>query len=85
MSRALAIHLAASLALAMPALPAAAGESALVVRMCGGGTATIPMGDDSPMPAGHGCCKMSCHAGDDRRKRGDRNGDSGDGEGEPCC
>lgn len=62
-----------AISLATPSAPAVSGS--LTVKMCGGGTASIPI----PIPmqgdkqqSNHGCCKGVCHFGDDRRKR--RNG-----------
>lgn len=58
-------------ALAMPSAPAVSGS--LIVKLCGGGSVTIPMERNKPpSPSDHGCCKGVCHFGDDRRKR--RNG-----------
>ena len=59
-----------ALALALPSAPAVSGS--LTVRLCGGGTVTLPIERDTPPPSpDHGCCKGVCHFGDDRRKRRD--------------
>lgn len=67
-----------ALALAAPAPPAMA-ENGPVVRICGGGTTTLPLpGGSAPMDDDHSCCKGACHAGCERRngqnKRGPRSG-----------
>jgi hypothetical protein len=46
-------------------LPAQAGT--ITARLCGGGTITIPMGDDSPS-LDSGCHPKGCHAGTCRGK-----------------
>jgi hypothetical protein len=69
----------AALALGMPSVPA--HSTMLVVGMCGGGTRTMVLPLDPAEPAkenGNGCCGKACHAGNDRRKRGD-------GMSLPCC
>lgn len=51
-------------------LPPAEGE-ALVVALCGGGTISIPLGGDEPIPAPP-CNFKACHGGDNCRKKFDR-------------
>lgn len=54
-----------------PALASAGGNGrALVVEICGGGTATIPLGgkDDTPNPDKMPDCAKACHSSDKRRR-----------------
>ena len=69
-----------ALAIMLPA-PMAQARS-IEVGMCNGGTQRIvlPNGRGGPMPADdHECCRKGCHAGSDRRKKGNQLGD------DRCC
>lgn len=69
----------AALALGMPFVPA--HSKVLVVGVCGGGARTMVLPQDPAEPAKENgsdrCCK-ACHAGSNRRKRGE-------GVSLPCC
>ena len=64
-----AVSLPLALAVLVPVmigpLPAQAGT--ITARLCGGGTITIPVGDDSPSQDS-GCHPKGCHAGTCRGK-----------------
>jgi hypothetical protein len=69
----------AALALTIPLAPA--HSTMLVVGMCSGETRTMVLPLDPAEPSkenGSGCCGKACHAGNDRRKRGE-------GIIPPCC
>jgi hypothetical protein len=58
-----------ALAVLVPVMigPLPAHAETITARLCGGGTITIPMGDDSP-PQDSGCHPKGCHAGTCRGK-----------------
>jgi hypothetical protein len=67
-------------ALAMPSLPAE-GKS-IVTRVCGDTAARTVIPMEAPLPGtgdDHSCCKIGCHAANDRRKKADGTTD------DSCC
>lgn len=58
---------AALIAASLPALPAVAGDTALTAALCGGGTISIPLGNNR-MPLPDPCPLKACHAGSCRRQ-----------------
>jgi len=48
--------------------PLPAQNAAITAKLCGGGTITIPLGDDAPANDDGNCHPKGCHAGNCREK-----------------